>query len=817
MEKVHLIGNAHLDPAWLWRWPEGYTEALTTFRSALDRMKEHGSYVFTCAGAAYYDWVEKIDPQMFEEIRQRVNEGRWVIVGGWWVQPDCNIPCGESFARHALYSQRYFKSRFGVTANVGYNVDSFGHNAMLPQILKQSGMSAYVYMRPSPNAEYRADAEPEKSYPFPDNVFLWESPDGTRIPAYRIPRGYGSNGYGQAAEKAEAIGKLADDQGLPQMSFYGVGNHGGGPTAENLTSLSELQERNPDERYVFSSPDVYFRDLDTTKLRVLKDDLQNHASGCYTSVMKIKELNRLAEEKLLSAEKFSTIAKLLGLTENVPNLEPAWRSVMFNQFHDLLCGCSIKSACDDASYALSGAIEQASQVENEALQRIFWNIDTLKGEVAPSGKYDFRVWSSERGVPIVVFNPHSYDIHMPVQVPMFNAKSAQDENGMPVALQPVRAELTAHLGSYESIIDAHVPAMGYRIYRLFQDVKEEAPVEGSLIVTENSLENEWTRVVLDTDSGTIVSLIDKVTGTELISSPCHARVMDESHCDTWAHAVFRFDREVGVFDRAEVRIIEDGSVRSSLEVNTKFGNSTMRQTITMYRNHPGVYITYRVFWAEQHKMLKLCFPTTVQNGVPTCSIPYGHMERKPNGRENPMQRWVALVNNGSGLGIASDSRTAYDATTDEIRITALRSPIYADHLSPRPEGYFFTDQGEHSFTLYLGTINNGDLLSLQRVADALSCPARVLLGGDHHGYLPETGSAVRCNQSNVTISVLKYAEDDPNTLIMRCHEICGKECTANIVIGETEFTAKFRPQEIKTFAIRGSSVRETNILEENGG
>ena len=359
MNPVHLIGNAHLDPVWLWRWQEGYTEVLSTFRSALDRMKEHEDYIFTCAGAAYYSWVEKTDPAMFEEIRARVKEGRWVIVGGWWIQPDCNMPCGESFARHSLYSQRYFQSRFGITCNVGYNVDSFGHNAMLPQILKQSGMDAYVYMRPSAIPNVDRDNVMEKEYPFPDNAFLWEGADGTRIPTYRVRFGYNSDhtDVEQALRKAFRVTELAEEQDLPQMSFYGVGNHGGGPTAAMIALLDDLIQKNPDGKYIFSDPVRYFRELPLEKLKLLRDDLQNHASGCYTAVMKVKELNRKAEEYLISAEKFTAMAELLGLQIEKPDFESLWRIVLFNQFHDILCGCSIHSALDDAIRAFGGVID----------------------------------------------------------------------------------------------------------------------------------------------------------------------------------------------------------------------------------------------------------------------------------------------------------------------------------------------------------------------------------------------------------------------------------------------------------------------------
>lgn len=192
--KVHLIGNAHLDPIWLWRWQEGCGEVLQTFRSALDRLNEYPDFVFTCSSAAYYKWVEEIDPDMFEEIRERVKEGRWVPVNGWWVQPDCNMPSAESFARQALYSQLYYNEKFGRICKTAYNVDSFGHSGMLPQIIKNGGMTAYVMMRPGAheNAEI-------------PNMFMWESLDGTQIPTFHIPD---ASGYGSG--NAEAINRSRD-------------------------------------------------------------------------------------------------------------------------------------------------------------------------------------------------------------------------------------------------------------------------------------------------------------------------------------------------------------------------------------------------------------------------------------------------------------------------------------------------------------------------------------------------------------------------------------------------------------------------------
>ena len=169
MQELHFVGNAHLDPVWLWRWPQGAAEIKATFLSALERMEETPGFIFTAGAVSYYEWVMENEPELFRRIERRVAEGRWVPVGGWWVQPDCNLPSGEAFARHSLLGQRFLKAYLGHPAKVGYNVDSFGHNAGLPQILNQSGMKYYVMMRPG---------EHEKHLP---TVFWWEGPDGLSL------------------------------------------------------------------------------------------------------------------------------------------------------------------------------------------------------------------------------------------------------------------------------------------------------------------------------------------------------------------------------------------------------------------------------------------------------------------------------------------------------------------------------------------------------------------------------------------------------------------------------------------------------------
>ena len=227
---LYMIGNAHLDIVWLWQWQEGCQEVKATFRSALDRMKEYDDFFFTSSSAAHYEWVEENEPAMFEEIRERVKEGRWVIVGGWWMQPDCNAPGGESFVRQGLYGQRYFREKLGVTAHTGYNVDSFGHNGMLPQILKKQGMDNYVFMRPG---RHEKGIESE--------LFEWASNDGSRVTAFRIPFEYCTWPDELKEHVLRCAGEIKGEEGSI-MCFYGVGNHGGGPTKRNIESIRELDK-----------------------------------------------------------------------------------------------------------------------------------------------------------------------------------------------------------------------------------------------------------------------------------------------------------------------------------------------------------------------------------------------------------------------------------------------------------------------------------------------------------------------------------------------------------------------------------------------
>ncbi len=827
---VYLIGNAHLDPVWLWRWQEGFAEIKATFRSALDRMEEFPEFIFTCACAAYYRWVEENCPEMFEEIKKRVKEGRWAIAGGWWIQPDCNIPAGESFVRHGLYSQRYFLRKFGTMAKTGYNVDSFGHNGMLPQILKKSGMDSYVFMRPGTH---------EKE--LPGNLFWWESADGSRVMAFKIPFSYSQwfspDGGADPVElqKLRAESGLAEEQGIDFMGFYGVGNHGGGPTIASLTLIRKLQAEWEDVTLVHSSPDAYFTAMGkkAAVLPVVRGDLQHHASGCYSAHSETKANIRKTEHRLMTAEKFSAMADALhGLPYPQDRLAKAWQNLLFNQFHDIAGGCSIKEAYEDARDSFGEALTIGAEALNAALQKISWSIDTM-GEEAfyLSKEKDWKSWETgSRGSPLVVFNPLSWEVSAPVQV---NRKAGRvtDEKGDICKIQTVRASQTNAGDKWDTLFIGNIPAMGYKVFWMHRDEETEPMQDNSGLRAEAAaLENDYIRLELEPHTGYIRRLYDKKNNVEVIQGRgAVAVVIDEYDSDTWAHGIFEFRGEAGRFCDASVTLMECGPLRAGLRVTSRYGCSVLRQDFMLYDGRPELEIRVRLDWREKHKMLKLSFPVNVRESKAAYEIPYGFIERPVDGREEPGLQWLDVsgaapeMDEGFyGLALLNDAKYSYDVKDHEMRLTVVRSPIFADHFGQRDEFCEFMDQGVQEFRYALIPHAGGwQDAGIVRKACEFNVPPVQVVETYHKGTLPLVFEGIRIDTESVVASVFKKAEDG-NGYILRCYETAGREAHALVEIPflKRQWKAIFGKCEIKTFLIPHNAeepVVETNLIEMQEG
>ncbi|HET7658395.1 MAG TPA: glycoside hydrolase family 38 C-terminal domain-containing protein [Bacillales bacterium] len=800
-QTLHMIGNAHLDPVWLWQWQEGFQETKATFRSALDRMKESDDFLFTSSSAANYEWIENNEPEMFEEIKQRIKEGRWEIVGGWWIQPDCNIPSGESFVRQGIYGQHYFQEKFGVTAKVGYNVDSFGHHGMLPQILKKSGMDQYIFMRPSPQ---------EKG--LPGRLFMWESDDGSQVLTFRIPFEYCTWGRELDKHVRRTAGELRDPYN-DLMCFYGVGNHGGGPTKENIESVRKLNQDPEFPNLKFSTPNRFFSELAEKNLTfpVVHDDLQHHASGCYAAHSGVKQWNRKSENLLLKTEKFSAVADWLT-GQPYPDLSRAWKNVLFNQFHDILAGTSLEGAYEDARDAYGEANTIASRGLNYAIQSLSWRIDI----------------EEEKGMkPIVVFNPHSWESKVNVELEvggMSDSDILVDEEGRQVAMQTVQSRATSG-GRYRLSFIAELPSLGYRVYKILRKGQKQS--FRSIKATDHSLENQKYRVEIDPETGFVTSLYDKEKNLELFERPAARPVVIDDQSDTWSHDVLHFQKEVGQFKARSVKRVEHGPVKSVIRVVSEYGKSTIVQDFTMYSELDQIDVNVTVNWQESFKALKLKFPVNLVFRKGTYEIPYGHIVRECNGEEEPGQNWIDISGTHPGTGevyglsLLNDGKYSFDIHNKEMSITVLRSPIFAHHdpLVPDPEGHYsFIDQGIQRFTYtMLPHKGNWETAGTVKKAAELNQRPETLIETYHKGSLPQKDSFLSVDSENVIVSVLKKAEDNGDW-ILRCHETTNHATVATISLPKWGRTieAEFGPSEIKTFRIPKDDkqpVTETNLLE----
>jgi len=801
---VHMIGNAHIDPVWLWPWQEGYQVAKVTFRNALDLMNEFPDFIFTCSSAAFYEWIERGESEMFEEIQRRVKEGRWVVVGGWWIEPDCNIPSGEGLVRQALYGQRYFKAKLGITAEVGYNIDSFGHNCMLPQILSKCGLKNYVFMRPNSH-------ENEK---VPGNIFWWESIDGSRILCYRVPFSYLTGG-GNIEEHVRRVFEIIKPPLRDVMCFYGRGDHGGGPTKENITSILQMNEREDMPRIIFSSPNQFFERIrqQNPPLPVFCDDLQHHASGCYSVHSEVKRNNRKAENLLCAAEKFSILTYTLFEREYPQeSLTRAWKNLLFAQFHDILGGTSIPEAYEDVRDIHGEALHRGKEELNYAIQTLASNIET-DGE----------------GIPLIVFNPHSWNVRFPVEVEGIDGEGVLlDERGQVVPMQRIQSSAAVGDWSQRIVFIADVPAFGYRVYHnvnskpKYEDLRE-------LKATENSIENEWLRLEIYPSKGCFSRLYDKKNEVDLFQGDACVPIVLEDLSDTWSHGVMKFRDEIGTFSDAKISIIENGPVRAAIRIESHYKNSLMRIFVHLYRDLPFVECRASVNWQEQHKMLKLSFPVNVDQPIATYSIPYGYIVRPCDGEEEPGQQWIDITgkakndkgkNQAYGFILCNNCKYSYDVKGSEIRLTVLRSPPYTHHFPYKLEPnltYHYIDQGwqDFDFTL-LPHVGSWLEAGAVRLAEELNLRPIVIVDFAHKGVLPPSQSFIKINRGNIIANVLKKHEGSED-IILRCYETEGKETEAEIKLSflNKKWTAKFKPCEIKTFIVprKRKKVAEVSMLE----
>ena len=809
----YMVGNAHLDPVWQWRWQEGSAEAKATIRSALDRMKEFPDFVFVCSSASIFQWVEEFAPAMFEEVKQRVAEGRFIIVGGMHVQPDCNNPSGEGFARQTLYSQRYFKEKLGVTARVGYNVDSFGHNLMLPQILKKSGMDSYIFMRPV-EFEMHLDSD----------LFNWVSPDGSSVTTCRIVQdGYSWNFHDMdelLSRMNEVDTKAATDLDEALM-FYGVGNHGGGPTIQNLKLIEEYKKLHPEKKLIYSTISDFF-DLVRRMNIALPErriDLQHNANGCYSSVSAIKAGIRRGETDLIAAESFSTLAhQLCGKPVRTKNFENAWRKICFLHFHDSMGGVCTRPVYDDAACMYGAARDIAAEEENNALQTISWEIDI-------SGR--------DKGLPVVVFNPNGFDVDELVRVNRYG-EGVVDSRGNALPCQNIYSYASECMHRTDVLFKAHVPALGYAVYyikdtwpsleerlKIHLDIPDSPvkaiPYTGYRTANNHEgtvLENDLLRIAFELHTGYITSFTDKRTGKEWITDRAAVPVVaDEYYANAWGHGNSAFNDYMARFSDAEVTVVENGPVRATVKVVNRYNRSKLTQYFSLEPGSDKLSVQAEVDWHEKHKMLKIAWPMKVDNPKAYYEIPFAVIERPVSGEEEPGLQWTAVKGDNGGFALLNNDTYSSSVEDSTIFHTVIRSPIYGDGSGARTEESEFTDQGSRKFQYALMPVGES-WAPVIRAARQLNKPVSSYIETWHPGSL--TGNpygAIQISADNVMLSACKRSEDGTG-LILRLYETDGKE-TPVTVSGDlvaVPLEATFSPWSMRTYYLADGAKAWKEVL-----
>jgi alpha-mannosidase len=795
----HLTGNSHIDAAWLWPWTETVDVVHRTFGTALQLMNEYPDYTYTQSAAQYNEWMAEKYPELNDEIKKRIKEGRWEVVGGMWVEPDLNLPSGESQVRQLLVGKRWYEKNYGVEVRIGWNPDSFGYNWQLPQIYKKSGVDYFVTQKMSWNDTNQ----------LPLKLFWWESPDGSKVLTY-FPHGYGNRDLGPVRLSENLTQALKFSPGLTDMmDLYGVGDHGGGPTRAMLDQGFHWADQTASgdgvtPKYQFETALPYFTKIEKEiapesptwnyqsiakgytpppavpgKISIPTWDSElylEYHRGVYTTQANHKRNMRRAEEEMLDTEKWASLAWLDGNGYPGSQLTEDWKKVLFNQFHDLAAGSGIGVIYKDAQQDYDWVRMSTDGISRRALQTVSEHIDT-------------RTKGSDM-VPVVIYNPlawaRSGEVVAHVQLPATSTAKVYRLVGQTGdAAHSVATVVRRDAQTGEVTLDvpaSDVPALGYKV--VWVDYAPRATATEPRATESDSgdafrLENATLRVVIDRKTGCITSLYDKRAGFETLAPGSCGNELE-----TYKDLPKQYDAwniDPGTYDQTPTLLTSADSVAAAgpyaVRVARTWQNSKFVQTISLEPDADYVDVDNRIDWHERHVLLKAAFTLAATSPFATYEIPYGAIER-PTTRNNswekaqfevPAQRWADLGDGKQGFSLLNKDKYGYDAVGNELRLTLLRSPTYPD-----PEA----DQGRQHFhyALYPHAGTWKDALTVRHGFE-YNYPLRALVTTEHAGSLPAEHSFVSVSPDNVVLTAVKKAEDAKG-LVFRAYEWAGKDATA---------------------------------------
>ncbi|MCP4642767.1 MAG: alpha-mannosidase [bacterium] len=771
MGHLTLTGHSHIDTAWLWPKRETQRKCGRTFSTVLALMDRYPEYHFSCSQPAQYAWLKEQRPELYDKIRRHVRGGRWEPNGCFWVEPDLNVPSGESLVRQAVYGNRFFREEFGLHSRVAWTPDTFGYCWTLPQILRRAQVDFFVTGKLYWN-QFTA---------FPHSHFMWEGTDGSRIRSvlpdnyngdpeprqilsqwdnnkqkelaeeFLFPFGYGDGGGGPTAEMIERGKRLKNVIGLPKCEFGKVQD-----------ALDRMAKQCPAEQLPVWNGELYF---------------ELHR-GCQTSQARTKRNNRKCEYALRDAEFLSALSLLHGGTYDADTLYNAWTMVLTNQFHDILPGTSINEVYATADEEYAQVLEQLARVRSGAVSHVSDQIDT-----------------SGEGQAVVVFNSLSW-----VRTDVASVR-LDNEDGPVRAVSPDGTDVPCQRGADGALVfeARDVPPLGYAVYRVLQG-EAEHPAESTLAASPSEMENDCIRVTFDA-MGRLSSVYDKTEEREVLPEGTAANTIQlfEDRPSCWEAWDIDYDFEEKMWEPGapeSIEVIESGPVRAVVRIIRTTDLSTITQDVTLYAGSPRLDFVTHVDWHDRRTLMKAAFPVDVRSDHATFEIQFGALNRPTHANrdadlaqfEVPAQKWADLSEGDYGASLLNDCKYGYDVKDNVLRISLLRAPLEPDKHA---------DEGEHTFTYSLyphgadwrnGTVQQGLELNVPIIA----ATAR-----SAEGERPPQGALAAVDAENVIIDTVKRAEDSDD-IIVRLYEAYGQR-------GPVMLTLDRPPRK----------VTECDLMEEN--
>lgn len=755
--QFHVLGHAHLDMAWLWTTDETWEVGQRTFSSVLNLQKEFAELTFGHSTPALYEWIENNRPDLWQKITEAVAKGNWEILGGMWVEPDVNLVSGESIIRQFLYGQQYFLGKFGKIAPIAWLPDTFGFPQQFPQICSLCGIEAFATGKLHWN----------ETKPFPHGLFWWRSPDSTKLLTFMSPPNVTGIMDTNPITMTNYALKWEEQTGLKDIFWLpGVGDHGGGPTKDMVQVAQKWQQSPFFPKIKFSTAQNYLNQVKNTPDLPIWDDelyLELHR-GYYTVHRDQKEFNRRGETLLRQIELWSVIANALGSKfKHQAIIKSLWKKVLFNQFHDILPGTSIPEVFVEANRDWQYVLDTGG----ELLEDVFEAITIQINHAVPP---------HPNAKPIVLFNDLNWERQEVFSLEIKDLVCIYNEQSQKIDSQIFQEQNQDNSWNSRLSFDVSVPSVGYALYWLVPDKQAPTQREEDLVCETNFiLENDVLRVDIDTETGDIIQIFDKLQQENILSGAGNQLQAFEDkgqYWDAWDIAPDYESKPLNSTKLLSIQWREKGEIRSVIRVIRQLNQSTFTQDYCLESNSSILKIHTIADWQEEQIILKAAFPLTIKNSACDYETPCGTLRRSPEidpaKWEVPALRWADLSDGNSGVSLINNSHHGYEAKPNQLRLTLLKSPLWPDPKA---------DRGEHHFSYAIYPhVGNWQAAKTVHYAKAFNTPLRAYFPKNKNespNLLPSSHSFLKFNANNLILLALKQSETN-ESLILRFYEAYGE-------------------------------------------